>query len=73
MVSCKRVVKLAGLSVSFFFMQRFLAGDDIKILQENLGHYSAAFTLDVYGSVIREMQDRSAQNMQNYMINSLFL
>ena len=54
-------------------MQRFLAGDDIKILQENLGHYSAAFTLDVYGSVIREMQDRSAQNMQNYMINSLFL
>lgn len=73
MVSCKRVVKLAGLSVSFFFVQRFHAGDDIKILQENLGHYSAAFTLDVYRSVIREMQDRSAQNMQNYMINSLFL
>lgn len=26
-----------------------LAGDDIKTLQLNLGHYSAAFTLDVYG------------------------
>lgn len=65
-------VRLHDLRHSYAILS-ILAGDDIKILQENLGHYSAAFTLDVYGSVIREMQNRSAQNMQNYMINSLLL
>ena len=28
-----------------------LAGDDIKTVQGNLGHATAAFTLDVYGHV----------------------
>lgn len=65
-------VRLHDLRHSYAILS-ILAGDDIKILQENLGHYSAAFTLDVYGSVIREMQDRSAKNMQKYMENSLFL
>lgn len=27
------------------------SGDDIKTVQENLGHATAAFTLDVYGHV----------------------
>lgn len=65
-------VRLHDLRHSYAILS-ILAGDDIKILQENLGHYSAAFTLDVYGSVIREMQNRSAQNMNNYMNNNLNL
>jgi site-specific recombinase XerD len=31
------------------------AGDDIKTIQENLGHHAAAFTLDVYGHVTEKM------------------
>lgn len=39
------------------------AGDDIKTLQDNLGHYTASFTLDVYGHVIDEMKKASAERM----------
>ena len=31
------------------------SGDDIKTVQENLGHAAAAFTLDVYGHVTKQM------------------
>ena len=27
------------------------SGDDVKTVQENLGHVTAAFTLDVYGHI----------------------
>lgn len=43
------------------------AGDDIKTVQENLGHATAAFTLDVYGHVTKQMQQASAQRMQGYI------
>lgn len=46
------------------------AGDDIKILQQNMGHHSAAFTLDTYAHITQQMQDESAKKMENY-INSL--
>ena len=42
-------------------------GDDIKTLQEDLGHYSAAFTLDVYGHVSEKMRKASADRMQAYI------
>lgn len=42
-------------------------GDDIKTVQENLGHYSAAFTLDVYGHVTEKMRLASADRMQRYI------
>lgn len=42
-------------------------GDDIKTLQEDLGHYSAAFTLDVYGHVTEKMRKDSAERMQDYI------
>ena len=45
-------------------------GDDVKTVQENLGHSTAAFTLDVYGHVSDRMKQESAARMQNY-INSL--
>lgn len=43
------------------------AGDDIKTVQENLGHATAAFTLDVYGHVTNDMQVSSSSRMDNYI------
>ncbi len=43
------------------------SGDDIKTVQENLGHYTAAFTLDVYGHVTDKMRQDSAKRMQQYI------
>ena len=45
------------------------AGDDIKTVQENLGHATAAFTLDVYGHVTDQMKRDSANRMQKYIQN----
>ncbi len=42
-------------------------GDDIKTIQTNLGHASAAFTLDVYGHVSIQMQRKSSARMENYI------
>ena len=41
-------------------------GDDVKTVQENLGHATASFTLDVYGHVSEKMKKESAMRMQNY-------
>lgn len=40
------------------------SGDDIKTVQENLGHATAAFTLDIYGHVLDEMKQASASRME---------
>lgn len=40
------------------------SGDDIKTVQENLGHATAAFTLDVYGHVTAQMRQDSADRME---------
>ena len=40
------------------------SGDDIKTVQENLGHATAAFTLDIYGHVLDEMKRASASRME---------
>ncbi len=42
-------------------------GDDVKTVQENLGHATAAFTLDVYGHVSEHMKEASVQRMQRYI------
>ena len=42
------------------------AGDDYKTLQENMGHYSAAFTLDRYGHCTDDMKTASSQRMESY-------
>lgn len=42
------------------------AGDDVKTVQENLGHHTAAFTLDQYGHVTETMRQASAQRMQAF-------
>ena len=43
------------------------AGDDIKTVQETLGHATAAFTLDVYGHVTNQMKQASAERMDAYI------
>lgn len=43
------------------------SGDDIKTVQENLGHATAAFTLDVYGHVTNQMKEASASRMELFI------
>ena len=43
------------------------AGDDIKTVQGNLGHATAAFTLDVYGHVTDQMKRDSAARMESFI------
>ena len=42
-------------------------GDDIKTVQENLGHHAASFTLDTYGHVSDHMRQQSAERMENFI------
>lgn len=43
------------------------SGDDIKTVQENLGHATASFTLDVYGHVTDQMKEASAARMEQFI------
>ena len=49
------------------------SGDDIKTVQGNLGHATAAFTLDVYGHVTEQMKQESAARMESYIRDVLNL
>lgn len=42
------------------------AGDDIKTIQGNLGHATAAFTLNVYAHFTNEMKQDSASRMNDF-------
>jgi len=42
-------------------------GDDVKTVQGNLGHATAAFTLDIYGHVSERMKEDSAARMEAYI------
>ncbi|MBP3376850.1 MAG: site-specific integrase [Clostridia bacterium] len=42
-------------------------GDDVKTVQQNLGHATASFTLDVYGHVSEKMKSESAARMQSFI------
>ena len=48
-------------------MNSIWAGDDIKTIQGNLGHASAAFTLDVYGHTSERMKQGSAARMEDFI------
>lgn len=43
------------------------AGDDFKTLQENLGHATAAFTMQTYGHVTDQMKKTSADRMEQFI------
>lgn len=70
----KKAVEASGIpSVRFHDMRHSYAvaalrsGDDIKLVQENLGHATAAFTLDTYGHVTTQMKAESAARMEGYI------
>ena len=44
-----------------------MSGDDIKTVQENLGHATAAFTLDRYGHVTEHMKKASSERMEAFI------
>ena len=50
-----------------FAIASIKSGDDIKTVQENLGHATAAFTLDVYGHVTKQMKQDSAERMEQFI------
>ena len=69
----KRIVRSIGLDDARFHDLRhsyavaaLQAGDDVKTVQETLGHHTAAFTLDVYGHVTEQMKKESAERMNAY-------
>ena len=69
----QKILKKAGLERHRFHDLRhtyvvnaFRAGDDVKTVQQNAGHYSAAFTLDRYAHVTETMRRESADRMQNF-------
>ena len=69
----KRAIERAGLPDSRFHDLRHTyavsslrAGDDVKTVQENLGHHTAAFTLDQYGHVTDTMREASARRMEAF-------
>lgn len=39
----------------------------LHCVQENLGHYSAAFTLDTYAHVTDQMKRETANKMEQYI------
>ena len=70
----KNTVKKVGLDSTRFHDLRHTfavasleSGDNIKTVQENLGHATASFTMDVYGHVSKRMHKASADNMEHYI------
>ena len=70
----KRIVRNIGCpGVRFHDMRHTYAvnciagGDDIKTVQENMGHATSAFTLDVYGHVFTQMRVRSAEHTEAHI------
>ena len=70
----KRIVKSIGMETMRFHDLRhsyavasIKNGDDIKTVQENLGHATAAFTLDVYAHATNQMKKASADRMEQYI------
>lgn len=70
----QKVLAAAGLDAHRFHDLRhtyvvnaFRAGDDVKTVQQNAGHYSAAFTLDRYAHVTATMQKESAERMEQFI------
>lgn len=70
----KKIVESIGMPMARFHDLRhsyavaaLQAGDDIKTVQENLGHHTASFTLDVYGHVTEQMRKNSADRMEAFI------
>lgn len=51
----------------FPYGQRIENGDDIKTVQNNLGHATAAFTLNIYAHTTQKMRQESADRMERFI------
>ena len=78
--SFKRVVRQIGIPSArihdlrhTYAVNCIRAGDDIKTVQSNLGHATAAFTLDVYGHFTEDMRMASSQRMEGFITKVLNL
>jgi len=67
----KKIVTALGLpNVRFhdlrhsYAVNALQAGDSVKDVQEQLGHYSSAFTMDVYAAVSNTMRKQSQDRME---------
>ena len=67
----KKIVASIGLENTRFHDLRhsyavnaLQAGDSVKAVQEQLGHYSSAFTMDVYAAVSDTMRKDSQKRME---------
>ena len=70
----KKILKDSGLKHLKFHDLRhsyvvlsLQSGCDIKTVQENLGHYAAAFTLDTYGHVTEQIRWDGAEKINNFI------
>jgi len=69
----KRILEKSGIEPHRFHDMRHTfavsmldAGEDLKSLQENLGHATAAFTLSQYAHVSQKMRLQSSKKMNDY-------
>ena len=69
----KKILEKSGIESHRFHDMRHTfavsmldAGEDLKSLQENLGHATAAFTLSQYAHVSKKMRMESSQRMNSY-------
>lgn len=44
-------------------------GDNLKVIQENLGHHDASFTLNIYGHVSDDMKRESSRHMEELIMS----
>lgn len=70
----KQIVKVIGCPDARFHDLRhsyavaaLQSGDDIKTVQENLGHHTAAFTLSTYAHATSSMKHASANRMDQFI------
>lgn len=73
----KKVIKGIGLPVvrsydlrHSYAVAALHSGDSVKTVQENLGHHTAAFTLDICDHVTDSMKRENAERMERF-INSV--
>ncbi len=69
----KKIVRSLGLDTRFHDLRHTYAvsalecGDTIKTVQNNLGHASAAFTLNIYAHTTQKIRQESANRMEKFI------
>lgn len=48
-------------------------GDNLKVIQKNLGHHDASFTINIYGHVSDDMKRKSSKHMEELIMSNLNL